>query len=142
MVLLRAHQYFLPLLQIGANDLDEFVGTFGAISVARDRRTRDVRLCVILDHFRHESAHRAADSRDLLHDFCAALLRFEGPLQGFHLAADPAHASEQIGLFPNGVAHERSPESNPTTPTDRNDSPPRGLPARGGADAGPRGCTN
>jgi hypothetical protein len=63
---------------------------------------------VVLDHFRHESGHRAARARDSVHDPIATGLRLERALDPFDLSFDAAHTRQKLLLVPNGVRHVSS----------------------------------
>ena len=60
---------------------------------------------VILDHLGHEGIHRPAGRHDLLQNLVAALFRLQGPLQGFDLSADFAHAGQQLDLFSDRMSY-------------------------------------
>jgi len=96
------------LFQIGAQDLDQLVGAFAPLGVARDLRIGDVRLDVIFQYLHHETIDRTAHGGDLLQDCRASLLSLERPLQRLDLAADAANSGQKLRLLASGVTHRPS----------------------------------
>src|ERR1700736_808422 len=101
------------LLQVGPDDVDQLLGALDSLGLARDGRTCDMGEHVVLDDFRHQCVRRTADSRDLVQDLRAALLRLESPLQRFDLSTQATHAPQQFRLLSDRVTHENSPDTLP-----------------------------
>lgn len=80
------------LFHVGAQDLDQLVGAFAPLGVARDLRIGDVRLDVVFHYLHHETIDRTAHGGDLLQDLGAALLSLERTLERLDLTADAANS--------------------------------------------------
>ncbi|MNT95425.1 hypothetical protein D3C72_2373030 [compost metagenome] len=59
-------------------------------------------------HFGHQPVDRTADRRDLLQHRRALGPAFQRPVQRIALAADAAHAGQDLLLFFRGVGHGRT----------------------------------
>jgi hypothetical protein len=66
-------------------------------------RIKDVRADVVFHHLRHEPVHRSACRGDELQNFCALDLSLQSALNRFNLAAQAAHAIEELALLSDGV---------------------------------------
>src|ERR1700676_1172945 len=95
----------LQLLEISTDYVDQLIGPFATFGIASDRWVGDVRLNVILDHFRHQAVHRPSRGSDLMKDLRTSLLCLKCTLQGFDLASNAAHAAQQFGFLADGVTH-------------------------------------
>ncbi len=91
------------LLQISADDVDEFVGGLGARTCGLFGQ--HVRADVLLEHLGHESVHGAAGGSDELQHPSAAIFRFERALDGFDLPPNAADASQQLFFVADCMAH-------------------------------------
>ncbi len=60
---------------------------------------------VVFDDFRHQAGHGAAHAGDQVHDLFAAGFAVERALDRLDLAADAAHAGQQLLLFADGMGH-------------------------------------
>jgi hypothetical protein len=93
----------LRLLQIGTHHVDQLFGTTHPLAVVPVLGIKDVRANVIFHHLRHEPIHGAASGGDELQHLGALDLPLQSALDRFNLAAQAAHAIEELALLSDGV---------------------------------------
>ena len=91
------------LFEIGAHHVDQLFGAAHPLAVVPVLGIKDVRANVVFHHLRHEAVHGAARGGDQLQDFCALDLSLQSALDRFNLAAQAAHAIEELALLSDGV---------------------------------------
>jgi hypothetical protein len=99
----RCRRAVFCLLQIGTHHIDQLFGTTHPLAVVAVLGIKDVRANVIFHHFRHETVHGAASGRDELQHLGALDLPLQSALNRFNLAAQAAHAIEELALLSDGV---------------------------------------
>jgi hypothetical protein len=101
--LARSHN----LSQVRTHDFDQIVRRFSPLLGGYGRRghmTPDV----VLDHLSHQAVHRTPNGGDDLQNVSAADFGFKRALDRLDLSPNTPNASQQLGLFPNGVRHSSS----------------------------------
>jgi hypothetical protein len=90
-------------LKIASNHFEQLLSGF-SIKCARMLLPVDqMRVDVILNHFRHQSRYRPPHTGDQVHDLFTASLAIEGPLDSLDLAPDAAHPCKEFFLFTNSM---------------------------------------
>ena len=64
-----------------------------------------MRTYMIFDDFGHQARHGAARTGNQVHDLFTARLACQCSFDALDLAPEAAHASQQLLLFANGMAH-------------------------------------
>jgi len=91
------------LLQIGPHHVDQLFGATHPLAVVPVLRIKDVGADVVFHHLRHEAIHGAARRGNELQHLGALDLSLESALDRFNLAAQAAHAIEELALLSDGV---------------------------------------
>ena len=92
-------------LEIGADDFEQLLGGLSVKCARMLFRVDQMRLDVILNHFRHQSRYRSPHTGDQVHDLFTASLAIERTLDSLDLTSDAAHPCKELLLFSNSVRH-------------------------------------
>jgi hypothetical protein len=79
-------------LEIGSDHLEQLLSGLGVKCARMLLRVDQMRVDVILNHFRHQSRYRPPHTGDQVHDLFTASLAIEGTLDSLDLAPDAAGA--------------------------------------------------
>ena len=92
-------------LEIGSDYFEQLLGGFSVKCSRMLLRVDQMRVDVILNHFRHQSRYRSPHTGDQVHDLFTASLAIERTLDGLDLTSDAAHACKELLLFTNSMRH-------------------------------------
>jgi hypothetical protein len=99
------HGALTSSFQIGADDLDQIVGTRGPL-LRPERGRAHIAADMILDDLRHEPVNRAAHRGDDLQHIGAGNLGLKRALDGVDLPKNPPDASQELRFFPDRMRHD------------------------------------
>jgi hypothetical protein len=93
-------------LEIGSNYIEQLLSGLSVKCAWMFLSVDQVRVDVILYHFRHQSRYRPPHTGDQMHDLFTAGLALERTLDRLDLASDAAHSCKQLFLFTNSMRHD------------------------------------
>jgi hypothetical protein len=93
-------------LEIGSDYFEQLLSGLSVKCARMLLRVDQMRVDVILNHFRHQSRYRPPHTGDQVHDLFTASLAIERTLDRLDLTPDAAHPSKELFLFTNSMRHD------------------------------------